>query len=135
MNHWLVKQEPEKYAWAQFVKDGGTYWDGVRNYQARNNLRAMSKGDLVLYYHSVSEKAVVGVAKVTRVAYADPTAKGGDWSVVDLKPVNALAEPVTLAQIKAEPKLAGMGLLKQSRLSVSPVSAAEFKRVLKMGGV
>jgi predicted RNA-binding protein with PUA-like domain len=115
------------------VKDGGTYWDGVRNYQARNNLRAMRKGDLVLYYHSVSEKAVVGVAKVTRVAYADPTAKEGDWSVVDLKPMNALAEPVTLAQIKAEPKLAGMGLLKQSRLSVSPLSAAEFKRVLQLG--
>ena len=133
MNHWLVKQEPGKYAWAQFVKDGGTYWDGVRNYQARNNLRAMRKGDLVLYYHSVSEKAVVGVAKVTGEAYADPTAKEGDWSVVDLKPMNALAETVTLAQIKAEPKLAGMGLLKQSRLSVSPVSAAEFKRVLQLG--
>ena len=133
MQHWLVKQEPEKYPWVQFVKDGGTYWDGVRNYQARNNLRAMRKGDLILYYHSVSEKAVVGVAKVTREAYADPTAKDGDWSVVDLKPVKALAAPVTLAQIKAEPKLAGMGLLKQSRLSVSPLNAAEFKRVLKMG--
>jgi len=133
MNHWLVKQEPEKYRWAQFVKDKGTYWDGVRNYQARNNLRAMRKGDLVLYYHSVSEKAVVGVAKVTREAYADPTATEGDWSVVDLKPVRALAEPVTLAQIKADAKLAGMGLLKQSRLSVSPLSAAEFKRVLKLG--
>ena len=135
MQHWLVKQEPEKYPWVQFVKDKGTLWDGVRNYQARNNLRAMRKGDLVLFYHSVSEKAVVGVAKVTREAYPDPTAKEGDWSVVDLKPVNALAAPVTLAQIKAEPKLAGMGLLKQSRLSVSPLSAAEFKRVLKMGGV
>lgn len=130
-----MKQEPEKYPWAQFVKDKGTYWDGVRNYQARNNLRAMRKGDLVLFYHSVSEKAVVGVAKVTREAYADPTAKEGDWSVVDLKPIKAMAAPVTLAQIKAEPKLAGMGLLKQSRLSVSPVSTAEFKRVLKMGGV
>jgi predicted RNA-binding protein with PUA-like domain len=135
MQHWLVKQEPEKYPWVQFVKDKGTLWDGVRNYQARNNLRAMRKGDLVLFYHSVSEKAVVGVAKVTREAYLDPTAKEGDWSVVDLKPVKALAAPVTLAQIKAEPKLAGMGLLKQSRLSVSPLSAAEFKRVLKMGGV
>ena len=133
MNHWLVKQEPEKYPWAQFVVDKGTYWDGVRNYQARNNLRAMKRGDLVLYYHSVSEKAVVGVAKVTREAYADPTATEGDWSVVDLKPVRALAEPVTLAQIKADAKLAGMGLLKQSRLSVSPLSAAEFKRVLKLG--
>ena len=133
MNHWLVKQEPEKYPWTQFVKDKGTYWDGVRNYQARNNLRAMRKGDLVLFYHSVSEKAVVGVAKVTREAYADPTAKEGDWSMVDLKPVKAMAAPVTLAQIKAEPKLAGMGLLKQSRLSVSPLSAAEFKRVLQLG--
>jgi len=133
MNHWLVKQEPEKYQWAQFVKDKGTYWYGVRNYQARNNLRAMKRGDLVLYYHSVSEKAVVGVAKVTREAYADPTATEGDWSVVDLKPVQAVAKPVTLAQIKADAKLAGMGLLKQSRLSVSPLSAAEFKRVLKLG--
>jgi|TARA_B110000495_G_scaffold198007_1_gene209151 predicted RNA-binding protein with PUA-like domain len=133
MNHWLVKQEPEKYPWTQFVKDKGTYWDGVRNYQARNNLRAMRNGDLVLFYHSVSEKAVVGVAKVTREAYADPTAKEGDWSVVDLKPIKAMAAPVTLAQIKAEPKLAGMGLLKQSRLSVSPLSAAEFKRVLQLG--
>ncbi len=111
MNHWLVKQEPGKYPWAQFVKDKGTYWDGVRNYQARNNLRAMRKGDLVLFYHSVSEKAVVGVAKVTREAYADPTAKEDDWSVVDLKPIKAMAAPVTLAQIKAEPKLAGMGFL------------------------
>ena len=133
MNHWLVKQEPEKYPWTQFVKDKGTYWDGVRNYQARNNMRAMRKGDLVLFYHSVSEKAVVGVAKVTREAYADPTAKEGDWSMVDLKPVKAMAAPVTLAQIKAEPMLAGMGLLKQSRLSVSPLSAAEFKRVLQLG--
>ena len=133
MNHWLVKQEPEKYPWAQFVKDKGTYWDGVRNYQARNNLRAMKTGDLVLYYHSVSEKAVVGVAKVTREAYPDPTATEGDWSVVDLKPVRAVVVAVTLAQIKADAKLAGMGLLKQSRLSVSPLSAAEFKRVLKLG--
>lgn len=133
MNHWLVKQEPEKYPWTQFVKDKGTYWDGVRNYQARNNLRAMRKGDLVLFYHSVSEKAVVGVVKVTREAYADPTAKEGDWSMVDLKPIKAMAAPVTLAQIKAEPKLAGMGLLKQSRLSVSPLSTAEFKRVLQLG--
>ncbi len=135
MQHWLVKQEPEKYPWAQFVKDKGTYWDGVRNYQARNNLRAMAQGDPVLFYHSVSEKAVVGVAEVTREAYPDPTAKEGDWSVVDLKPVQAMATPVTLAQIKAEPKLAEMGLLKQSRLSVSPLSAKEFRLILKMGGV
>jgi predicted RNA-binding protein with PUA-like domain len=133
MNHWLVKQEPEKYPWAQFVKDRGTYWDGVRNYQARNNLRAMKTGDLVLYYHSVSEKAVVGVAKVTREAYADPTATEGDWSVVDLKPVRALAEPVSLAQIKADASLADVALLKQGRLSVVPLRAVEFRRILRMG--
>ena len=120
MQHWLVKQEPEKYPWSQFVRDQGTYWDGVRNYQARNNLRAMKKGDYVFYYHSVSEKAVVGVAKVTREAYPDPTAKEGDWSVVDLKPVKVMVEPVTLEQIKAEAKLSEIALIKQSRLSVKP---------------
>ena len=133
MQHWLVKQEPEKYPWTQFVKDKGTYWDGVRNYQARNNLRAMKKGDLVMYYHSVSEKAVVGVAKVTREAYLDPTAKEGDWSVVDLKPVKAMAEPVTLERIKADAKLAGIALIKQSRLSVMQLRAREFQRILKIG--
>ena len=134
MNYWLVKQEPEKYAWAQFVKDRETYWDGVRNYQARNNLRAMAKGDLVLYYHSVSEKAVVGVAQVTQEAYADPTAKEGDWSVVDLKPVKALKTPVTLEVIKGDSALGDILLVRQSRLSVMPVTAREFKRVLKLGG-
>ena len=133
MQHWVVKQEPEKYPWTQFVKDKGTYWDGVRNYQARNNLRAMKKGDLVMYYHSVSEKAVVGVAKVTREAYPDPTAKEGDWSVVDLKPLKAMAEPVTLATIKADAKLAEIALIKQSRLSVLPLRASEFRRVLQLG--
>ena len=135
MQYWLFKSEPDVFGWDDLVARGeaGEEWDGVRNYQARNNLRAMGKGDMVLYYHSVSEKAVVGVAKVTREAYPDPTAKEGDWSVVDLKPVKAMAAPVTLAQIKADSKLAGMGLLKQSRLSVSPLSAAEFKRVLKLG--
>ena len=133
MQHWLVKQEPEKYPWTQFVKDKGTYWDGVRNYQARNNLRAMKKGDLVMYYHSVSEKAVVGVAKVTREAYPDPTAKEGDWSVVDLKPVKAMAEPVTLERIKADAKLTGIALIKQSRLSVMQLRAREFQRILKIG--
>ena len=92
MQHWLVKQEPEKYPWTQFVKDKGTYWDGVRNYQARNNLRAMRKGDLVLYYHSVSEKAVVGVAKVSKEAYPDPTTDDGRWVVVDLAPVRPLKQ-------------------------------------------
>jgi len=133
MQHWLVKQEPEKYPWTQFVKDKGTYWDGVRNYQARNNLRAMKKGDLVMYYHSVSEKAVVGVAKITREAYPDPTAKEGDWSVVDLKPLKAMAEPVTLERIKVDAKLAEIALIKQSRLSVMPLRASEFRRVLQLG--
>ena len=133
MQHWLVKQEPEKYPWTQFVKDKGTYWDGVRNYQARNNLRAMKKGDLVMYYHSVSEKAVVGVAKVTGEAYPDPTAKEGDWSVVDLKPVKVMAEPVTLERIKVDAKLTGIALIKQSRLSVMPLRAQEFQRILKIG--
>mgnify|MGYP005690008917 CR=1 FL=1 len=131
MNHWLVKQEPEKYPWSQFVK--GTYWDGVRNYQARNNLRAMKKGDYVFFYHSVSEKAVVGVAKVTREAYPDPTAREGDWSVVDLKPVKAMVEPVTLEQIKAEAKLSEIALIKQSRLSVMPLRLPEFRRILQLG--
>ena len=134
MQYWLVKQEPEKYPWAQFVKDKGTYWDGVRNYQARNNLRAMVKGDTVLYYHSVSEKAVVGVAKVTREAYPDPTAKEGDWSVVDLKPMKALKVPVTLDAIKADKALEDMPLIRQSRLSVMLLSSAQFRRVLKLGG-
>ena len=133
MQHWLVKQEPEKYPWTQFVKDKGTYWDGVRNYQARNNLRAMKKGDLVMYYHSVSEKAVVGMAMVTREAYPDPTAKEGDWSVVDLKPVKAMAEPVTLERVKADAKLTEIALIKQSRLSVMPLRASEFRRVLQLG--
>ena len=133
MQHLLLKQEPEKYPWTQFVKDKGTYWDGVRNYQARNNLRAMKKGDLVMYYHSVSEKAVVGVAKVTREAYPDPTAKEGDWSVVDLKPVKAMAEPVPLERIKADTKLAGIALIKQGRLSVMQLRAHEFQRILQIG--
>ena len=133
MQYWLVKQEPEKYPWSQFVKDNGTYWDGVRNYQARNNLRAMKKGDHVFFYHSVSEKAVVGVAKVTREAYPDPTAKKGDWSMVDLKPIKAMVEPVTLEQIKAESKLSEVALIKQSRLSVMPLRAPEFRRILQLG--
>ena len=133
MQYWLVKQEPEKYPWAQFVEDKGTYWDGVRNYQARNNLRAMKEGDLVLYYHSVSEKAVVGIASVTTEAYPDPTAKEGDWSVVDLKPLKAITEPVTLDQIKTDPKLSEVALIKQSRLSVMPLRVDEFKRILLLG--
>jgi predicted RNA-binding protein with PUA-like domain len=131
--YWLVKQEPEAYAWAAFVKDRGSAWTGVRNFQARNNLRAMKRGDLVLYYHSVSDKQVVGIARVAREAYPDPTAREGDWSCVDLKPLKPLAQPVTLDQIKSDQALKDMVLLKNSRLSVQPVSEAQFKRVLELG--
>lgn len=131
--HFLVKSEPYKYAFEQLVKDKKTRWDGVRNFEARNNLRAMSVGDLLLYYHSNEGKAVVGVAKVVRTAYPDPTAEEGDWSAVDVAPVQALKEPVTLDAIRADPKLADIQLLRRSRLSVVPVTPAEFKRVLELG--
>lgn len=134
MAHFLVKSEPYKYAFADLVRDRKTVWDGVRNFEARNNLRAMKKGDLVLYYHSNEGKEIVGVAKVARTAYPDATATDGDWSVVDLAPVKALAEPVTLAQLKADPAFAEMALIKRSRISVVPVSAVHFKRVLKLSG-
>ena len=127
---WLVKQEPSAYSWANFVADGKTSWTGVRNYTARNNLRAMSKGDAVLYYHSVTEKAVVGVAKVLRAAYPDPTATEGDWSAVELAPQKALSKPVTLDEIKRNPKLKQMALLRLSRLSVQPVTSAEFQEIV-----
>ena len=131
--YWLVKSEPAKYSWDHFVADGSTYWDGVRNPQARNNLQKMGVGDLVLYYHSQEGKEVVGVARVTRTAYADPTTDDGRWVVVDLAPACPLARPVTLEQIKAEPALSGMPLIRQSRLSVMPLRAPEFRRVLKLG--
>lgn len=130
--YWLVKSEPYKYSFDDLLKDGTTEWDGVRNYEARNNLRSMKKGDLLLYYHSNEGKEVVGIAKVVREAYPDPTAKQGDWSVVDVRPVKALNEPVSLASIKADEKLADIALLKRARLSVVPVSAAHFKRILKL---
>ena len=134
MAHWLVKSEPYKYAFAQLQKDKRTTWDGVRSFEARNNLRAMKKGDLVLYYHSNEGKEVVGIAKVAREAYPDPTAEGEDWSAVDIAPVKALAEPVTLAAIKADAKLGQMLLLRRSRLSVVPVTPEEFSRVLTLSG-
>lgn len=134
MHYWLVKQEPEDYAWATFVKDGGTTWTGVRNFQARNNLRAMRAGDLVLYYHSGEVREVVAVAGVAKEAYADPTAKEGDWAAVDLKPRKALKAAVSLGAIKSDPVLKEMALVKQSRLSVMPVTKAQFERVLKLGG-
>ena len=134
MKHWLVKQEPTAYAWAQFVADGKTAWTGVRNFQARNNLKAMSKGDAVLYYHSVVGKEVVGIAKVEKTAYPDPTATSGDWVCVDLVPVKPLPRPVSLDEIKAQPDLADIALLKQSRLSVMPLKAAEYEKLVKLGG-
>jgi predicted RNA-binding protein with PUA-like domain len=117
------------------VKDGGTKWTGVRNFQARNNLRSMSKGDLVLYYHSVTNPSVVGIGQVSKEAYPDLTAKEGDWSCVDLIPVRPLAFPVSLSTIKADPALSNMALVRQSRLSVMPVTGKEYTRLLKLGGV
>jgi predicted RNA-binding protein with PUA-like domain len=131
-NFWLVKQEPSDYSWSDFVADGGTGWTGVRNFAARNNLRRMSKGDHVLFYHSGEDKAVVGIAKVTRAAYRDLTAKDEDWSAVDLAPVKRLPRPVTLAEIKAKPQLKNIALVRQSRLSVMPLSARDFDTIVKM---
>jgi predicted RNA-binding protein with PUA-like domain len=133
-NCWLVKQEPEAYSWSDFLKDGRTTWSGVRNFQARNNLRAMKKGDPVLFYHSVSEKQVVGIARVEKEHYPDPTAEDGDWSAVDLVPAKALAKPVTLEAIKVDTVLKGIPLVRNSRLSVSPLTEEQFKQVLKLGG-
>ena len=135
MKHWLVKQEPDSYPWEQFVRDKGTAWTGVRNFQARNNLRSMKKGDEVFYYHSVTGKSVVGVARVAREAYPDPSAKEGDWSCVDLVPVKACRTPVSLDQIKGEASLRDIALLRQSRLSVMPLTAAEAKTLRKLGGL
>jgi predicted RNA-binding protein with PUA-like domain len=132
-SHWLVKQEPESYAFARLVADRRTEWDGVRNYQARNNLQAMKRGDLVLYYHSGGEKAIVGIAKVAAAAHPDSTSDDPRWVSVDLAPVKALAEPVPLALVKEDSVLAGLPLVTQSRLSVMPVTAAQFRRVLKLG--
>jgi predicted RNA-binding protein with PUA-like domain len=135
MNYWLVKSEPFKYSWEQFVKDKQTFWDGVRNYQARNNLRAMAKGDLVLFYHSNEGMCVVGIATVVKTAYQDPTTQDPNWVAVDLKPVKALKTPVSLAAMKQEPALAGLALLRQSRLSVCAVTEAEYKHMLMLGGI
>jgi predicted RNA-binding protein with PUA-like domain len=133
-NYWLVKQEPSDYSWSDFVKDGSTSWTGVRNFSARNNLRRMSKGDHVLFYHSGEDKAVVGIAKVTRTAYRDATAKEGDWSAIDLAPVKPLPRPVALADIKSRPQFKNIALVRQSRLSVMPLSAKDFQSIIKMAG-
>lgn len=132
MNYFLVKSEPETYSWEQLVKDGRTMWEGVRNYAARKNLRFMKEGDLVLFYHSGDNKAVVGIAKVVKEAYQDPTIKE-DWSVVDLAAHQPLKKPVTLAQIKAEQKLKNIYLIRQGRLSVMPLEKNEFELIVKMG--
>ena len=131
--HWLVKSEPSTYSWQRFNTEKKAVWDGVRNFEARNNLRAMKKGDLVLFYHSNEGKEVVGIASVAKEAYADPTASEGDWSVVELVPKKALSVPVTLAQCKADKKLAQFGLVKKSRISVVPATPEEFARVLELG--
>ena len=133
MQHWLVKSEPFKYSWEKFNQDGRTFWDGVRNYQARNNLRDMREGDLVLYYHSNEGKAVVGIAKVVKEAYQDPTTDDKNWVVVDLVPVESIKNPVTLERIKADPQLANVSLVRQGRLSVMPLKAEEFDRILELG--
>jgi predicted RNA-binding protein with PUA-like domain len=131
-NFWLVKSEPSAYSWANLVADGKTAWTGVRNYTARNNLRAMRKGDAVFFYHSVVGKEIVGIAKVAREAYPDPTAKEGDWSAVDIAPEKPLPKPVTLDEIKRNPKLKEMALLRLSRLSVQPVTSAQFDEIGRM---
>lgn len=131
--HWLMKSEPFKYSFAQLVRDGRTMWEGVRNFEARNSLRAMKSGDLALFYHSNEGKAVVGVARIAREAYPDPTAPEEDWSVVDVAPVATLKAAVSLEAIRSEPALAEIALLKRSRLSVVPVSKEHFDRILRMG--
>ena len=133
--YWLVKSEPEAYSWDDLVRDGRTDWTGVRNYQARNHLKAMRPGDRVFFYASVTTKAVLGLAEVSRTAFPDTTADEDGWVAVELKPVRALPSPVTLDQVKAAPALKDTALLRQSRLSVMPLTAAEFKAVSKLGGL
>jgi predicted RNA-binding protein with PUA-like domain len=132
MKHWLVKSEPVKYSWEKFMKDGRTMWDGVRNYAARNFLRDMAVGDEVFFYHSNEGKEIVGIAKVVKESYQDPTTKEEQWLVVDLSPVKTLKRPVTLAEIKQEPVLENIGLVRQGRLSVMPLTKIEFDKILEL---
>ncbi len=134
MAYWLMKSEPSAYSWDQLVKDGRTHWNGVRNFQAANNLKAMKPGDRAFFYHSNEGKAVVGIVEIVKSAYPDPGDKEGRFVMVDVKPLAAMAAPVTLAAIKAEPRLKNLALVRQSRLSVSPVGAEEWKLICKMGG-
>jgi len=133
MQYWLIKSEPFKYSWDQFVQDGKTFWDGVRNYGARNNLRAMQKGDLALFYHSNEGLEIVGIAQVIKEHYQDPTTEDSAWLAVDFKPKKKLKKAVGLAQIKSDPVLANMQLVKLQRLSVSAVTADEFEYILHLG--
>jgi len=133
MNYFLVKSEPFKYSWEQFNKDGGTFWDGVRNYQARNNLKAMKNGDLVLFYHSNEGKEVVGIAKVVKESYQDPTTTDERWAAVDLVPVETFRTPVTLETIKQDELLQDIALVRQGRLSVMPLKPEEFDRIVALG--
>ncbi len=134
MNYWLIKSEPFKYSFDQFMSDKKTFWDGVRNYQARNNLREMKKGDLLLFYHSNEGKEIVGIAKIVKEAYQDPTTDDTNWVVVDVAPVKKLKNPVTLEMVKKEKRLANMALVKLMRLSVQPVRKEEFDLILEMAG-
>lgn len=134
MQYWLIKSEPGTYSWDDLVRDGKTRWDGVRNFQARNNLRAMRPGDLALFYHSGEQRSIPGVARVAAEAYPDPTAKEGDWSVVDVEVAYPLREPVSLERIKSERALANMVVVKQSRLSVQPVRKDDFDTIVRIGG-
>lgn len=133
MQYWLVKSEPFKYSWEKFNQDGRTFWDGVRNFQARNNLRGMKQDDLVLFYHSNEGKEVVGIAKVVKEAYQDPTTEDPNWVVVDLSPVESLKKTVTLEQIKADEQLKNIGLVRQGRLSVISLKPEEFDRIIQLG--
>ena len=132
MNCWLMKSEPETFSYEDLERDGKTMWDGVRNYAARNNLRAMQEGDLALFYHSLSDKAIVGICKVEKAFYPDPTAEKGDWSVVDVVPLKRLNRPLPLAEIKSDPRLQQLPLIRNSRLSVMPVSKEEFDYILRL---
>lgn len=132
MNHWLLKSEPVKYAWDQMLKDKRTFWDGVRNYQARNNLREMKKGDLCLFYHSNEGKEVVGIVKVVKEFYQDPSTEDTNWVVVDVSPFQTLKKPVTLETIKSDKRLENIGLVRQGRLSVMKLSNYEFDVILEL---
>lgn len=135
MKYWLVKSEPFKYSWEQFEKDKLAVWDGVRNYQARNNLRLMEKGDLALFYHSNEGLCIVGIAKVVKTAYQDPTTEDPNWVSVNLKPFKKLKKPVSLSTMKSDKKLENLGLIRQGRLSVSSVTEDEFNRILELSEI